>query len=343
MKRSSLAVERPDLLSSWSSKNKESPYEVSAGSHKKVLWECELGHEWSATVKNRALLDSGCPYCNCRAVLKGFNDLATLRPELIEEWSDRNNPLKPTDIPLFSNRKVWWRCKIGHEWFALVSSRSDGHGCPYCAGQRVWEGFNDLQTTHPKLVSEWSDKNTKISPTNITAKNTSNVWWHCSKCGNDYKAVVSARVNGLVCPYCTKEKLSKIRAERLLDEYIHESYIRDLPKIATMYYARLKGMEVILDDESLTGLPLTAYVPDIGLVIDVCHRDKEKCVKKSILKKKEIAYVSLPKGLTEEQTIEKSRAAFSHLRVFFDTSTAEDIKIIREKYAIWARNRTFSS
>ena len=78
MKRNSLAIDRPDLLSSWSSKNKESPYEVSSGSHKKVLWECKLGHEWSATVKNRALLDSGCPYCNCRAVLKGFNDLGLI-------------------------------------------------------------------------------------------------------------------------------------------------------------------------------------------------------------------------------------------------------------------------
>ena len=36
----------------------------------------------------------------------------------------------------------------------------------------------------------------------ITYKNRSNVWWHCNKCGNQYQAVVYARANGRVCPFC---------------------------------------------------------------------------------------------------------------------------------------------
>ena len=32
-------------------KNKIKPTEVSIGSHKKVIWRCEKGHEWEAAVR----------------------------------------------------------------------------------------------------------------------------------------------------------------------------------------------------------------------------------------------------------------------------------------------------
>ena len=38
---------------------------------------------------------SKCPYCSGYILLKGFNDFATLYPQLAEEWSDRNLPLTP--------------------------------------------------------------------------------------------------------------------------------------------------------------------------------------------------------------------------------------------------------
>ena len=217
MRRGSLADERPDLLSEWSSSNEISPSEVSCGSHKKVQWRCSKGHEWQATVKNRALIGSGCPYCSCRAVLNGFNDLASIHPELIEEWSDRNLPLSPTEVSEFSNKKVWWKCKEGHEWYALISSRSDGHGCPYCAGQLVYEGYNDLNTTNPQIAAEWSERNKPLLPNKITAKNTQNVWWCRSVCGNEYKAVISSRVKGRTCPFCNLIKQNEERIKRLID------------------------------------------------------------------------------------------------------------------------------
>ena len=42
----SLAEVHPELVSEWSEKNKIKPAEVSIGSHKKVIWKCEKGHEW---------------------------------------------------------------------------------------------------------------------------------------------------------------------------------------------------------------------------------------------------------------------------------------------------------
>ena len=68
----SLAEERPDLARQWVSKSNGTviPESVLAGSNFKAAWRCGEGceycgkpHEWTARVKNRNLLDTGCPLC----------------------------------------------------------------------------------------------------------------------------------------------------------------------------------------------------------------------------------------------------------------------------------------
>lgn len=100
-----LATLEPLLVKQWSKKNKIKPIEVSIGSHKKVIWRCKKGHEWEAAVKSRTINKTGCPYCSHNKVLAGFNDLATLLPDIAAEWSDRNYPLLPTQVTVFANRK----------------------------------------------------------------------------------------------------------------------------------------------------------------------------------------------------------------------------------------------
>ena len=115
MGHKSLAEERPDLIPQWSPDNEMLPIDVSACSHNRAVWICKNGHKWESIVKNRVLTNSSCPYCAHRAVLEGFNDLATVFPDIAKEWSDKNYPLLPSNVMAFSNKKAWWRCKNGHE------------------------------------------------------------------------------------------------------------------------------------------------------------------------------------------------------------------------------------
>ena len=101
---------KPEVASEWSEKNEIKPTEVSIGSHKKVIWKCKLGHEWIATVKSRTINKTGCPYCSHNKVLAGFNDLATLFPEVANEWN------------------------------TLISTRSGGSKCPCCSGYTFIKG-----------------------------------------------------------------------------------------------------------------------------------------------------------------------------------------------------------
>ena len=206
-----------DLSREWhSSKNKDLlPSQVSINSGKKVWWQClnHPNHEWQATINNRTGRGDGCPICAGKQVLKGFNDLETLRKDIAEEWHPvKNGNLKPSDVAEKSNKKIWWRCTQypDHEWQTTVSNRSNGTGCPICSNAVVLKGFNDIATTHPDLAKQWHPtKNIELKPTCISAGSGQKVWWQCTRHPNhEWQASVSSRSSqGVGCPICTGNQL----------------------------------------------------------------------------------------------------------------------------------------
>lgn len=198
----------PELAKEWNvEKNSElKPCDVLPGSHKKVWWKCLKGHEWEALIRDR---NAGklCPYCSNIKLLQGYNDLATVHPEIAKEWNyEKNGELEPNEVKYSANLKVWWKCSEGHEWQAYVFNRSKGVGCPICTNHSVLEGFNDLASTHPRLVNEWNyEKNGRILPTSVTAGSHKRVWWKCKK-GHEWESDIKSRANGNNCPFCSNKK-----------------------------------------------------------------------------------------------------------------------------------------
>lgn len=134
------------------------------------------------------------------------NSLASVHPELISEWSEKNLPLTPDKITFGSNKRVWWIGACGHEWETSVKARSKGEKCPICSGARVIEGINDLATLKPLLAQEWSKKN-KLKPTEVSVASHKKIIWKC-KHGHEWEASVKSRtVNGTGCPYCSHNKV----------------------------------------------------------------------------------------------------------------------------------------
>ncbi len=136
------------------------------------------------------------------------NSLANKYPEIAKQWNyEKNLSLKPEMIMPSSNKKVWWKCHKGHEWKAVVSSRvSGGNGCPYCSGQKVLAGYNDLCTTNPDIAFEWHPiKNGDLLPSMVSAGVGQKVWWVCPVCNKDYQTAIYHRTNGKGCPYCSSK------------------------------------------------------------------------------------------------------------------------------------------
>jgi len=130
-----LATRNPELAAQWHpTKNGNlKASDVFPGASRKVWWRCSKGHEWKADISMRNRYHTKCPYCMNRKVLQGFNDLATTHPELAAQWHPtKNGDLRATDVVAMSNRKVWWKCKEGHEWQAIIFNRTSGNGCPEC-------------------------------------------------------------------------------------------------------------------------------------------------------------------------------------------------------------------
>ena len=114
------------------------PGQVTPNSNKKVWWLCPLGHAYQSVVAARVQRDNGCPYCAGRKVLPGFNDLATVEPEVARQWPPAlNGTLTPELVTAGARRKVWWECDQGHVWKAAIYSRTGAQkcGCPVCAGR----------------------------------------------------------------------------------------------------------------------------------------------------------------------------------------------------------------
>lgn len=176
---------------------------ISAGSSKKVWWECDNGHEWEAQVKARSR-GNGCPYCSGRLAVSGVTDMATLNPAMALQWhATKNGDLLSSNVTLNSSKKVWWECDKGHEWQGAIINRSgvakDGQlPCPVCIGAILQEGVNDFSTLKPDLVRFWSSENTK-KPHEITAKSSKTVVWEC-EFGHKSKSKVT---NFSRCPVCS--------------------------------------------------------------------------------------------------------------------------------------------
>ena len=314
-----LATLEPLLAKQWSKKNKIKPTEVSIGSHKKVIWRCKKGHEWEAVVKSRTINKTGCPYCSHNKVLAGFNDLATLLPDIAAEWSDRNYPLLPTQVTVFANRKAWWKCKdCGREWNTLISTRSGGSKCPYCSGYIFSKGFNDLQTTHPEIASEWSEKNLPLKPDEVNAKSRKNVWW---KCRHDHSWSMKINERTILkkgCRICEQEYLSLFSA------------------LAVSYYSNRKGLKAELGSDRLLGVPLETYIPSEKLTIESGSADENLEIMKAYMcKQRGIRLIKLPMKGTELDYANNLKKAFQSVHIFISSDTEEDVEIIKNTFERW--------
>ena len=98
----SLETVNPSLAKQWHPTKNDGldPSEVSSGSHTKVWWLCDKGHEWKASIGSRHR-GNNCPYCGGKRVDKS-NCLATVNPSLAKQW----HPSKNNNLTRSSNARM---------------------------------------------------------------------------------------------------------------------------------------------------------------------------------------------------------------------------------------------
>lgn len=176
------------------------PANITSGSNKKLSWKCAKKHTWDASVANRSK-GRNCPFCSHKKLLPGFNDLATLFPEIADEahgWD-------PRTVFGGTGNKLAWKCKQGHIYIISPNTRtSQKTGCAICSGKKLLTGCNDLQTLFPEIATEadgWE-------ATNVLAGNRIQRKWKCP-IGHQFMASPSSRTGSKKtgCPVCAGKRI----------------------------------------------------------------------------------------------------------------------------------------
>jgi hypothetical protein len=131
--------------------------------------------------------------------------ISVTHPEIAAQLVDElNDNITSADLTAGSGRQLWWKCKLDHRWRSVVKSRIRGENCPYCAGKRVWPGFNDLATSHPEIAMQLVDElNDGVTGELVTYGSTKKLWWECAK-GHRWNNSPNSRSNGGTgCPVCS--------------------------------------------------------------------------------------------------------------------------------------------
>lgn len=168
------------------------------------------------------------------------NNFAEKFPALIKYWNhERNLNLKPENFKAKSNEIVWWKCPICKgEWQESIINVSNGNRCPYCSGHRVLKGYNDLETLNPSLANEWNYKKNTLTPNDVTAGSNQKVWWICSKCGYEWRAIIAYRKQHSNCPKCSGS------IKRNKENYYNNEKWLIMYEYAKQYYLKHNNLEI---------------------------------------------------------------------------------------------------
>lgn len=237
-----LTTSHPEIAEQWHpQKNGElKPSEVSAGSGKKVWWECSKSrkHSYQTTPEKRAKREHGCPYCSGHKVDPQTNSLAAMHPNIAKQWHpEKNCTLRPSEVTTKSNRKVWWLCSTTgtHEWQRAIYDRIiGGTGCPWCSNRKV-ALENSLLVLDPELANEWHHQmNRTLTAADVSPGSNKKVWWQCRRAAHHvWQTQVFNRALGKRgCPFCSNNKITIDNnleyLEPLVAQYWHKSLNGDV-------------------------------------------------------------------------------------------------------------------
>ena len=207
----------PKLVGEWSPKNDKKPSEVLSTSVYRAEWICpDCGGTYIATVRDRINPNFICPICDNRIVYEGINSLQDEYPELVGEWSPKNDK-KPSEVLSTSTYRAEWICPdCGGVYIAAVRDRINPNFiCPICDNRKACVGINSLQDLYPELLEEWCNvENTlmEVYPDEVLPSSGLRVWWECKDCKRKYLLSIGMRIEKYIrgqcaCTYCNGQRM----------------------------------------------------------------------------------------------------------------------------------------
>ena len=148
--------------------------------------------------------------------------------------------------------KLHCKCFLGHTWAVTPAHLlHDGYGCPFCYGNAIWKGFNDLWTVRADVAELLKNPDDGYRFGQYSNQKTEFV---CPKCNCIViKSVDSVSRQGLSCSICSDgisypNKFGRALLKQLPVEYVQYEYS---PEWARPYrydnFFKYKGKSYILE------------------------------------------------------------------------------------------------
>lgn len=230
-------------------KNKKSLESYMPKSTVKVWWECENGHAKLSSIANEGKAGYYyCPDCPQALPYELGKTLGDLYPEVAKEFNTAKNGITPFEIMARSSKKMFWECRDGHIWEAVVSSRTkDGKGCPVCAG-KIATPTNNLSYFYPNVAKYFDEGKNGFPATSVLPNSQKKVWWKCSKGHSTLAMPLNKTRQGDGCPECSTSGTSKIeqlfKEEFIKGGVINNVFIPTKHRIQVLVNGKMKSMAV---------------------------------------------------------------------------------------------------
>lgn len=156
---------------------------------------------WDISPFNFLQHPNGCKECQQEIFDKFIDSRRKTNEQFLKEVEALGTGIIPKGEYLGNREIMPFECKYGHVWDSTPHDVLEGYGCPYCAGQKVLIGFNDLWTTDPEMASMLTDPSIGYE---ITRGSKRIVGWTCPYCSSQKQSSPKqVSTYGLACPNCS--------------------------------------------------------------------------------------------------------------------------------------------
>lgn len=244
------AVVFPEKAEEWMyDYNDVLPTDIGPRTHKRYWFKCKTCQEMYNQAPH---IMRGCPYCAGKKVNEK-NCLATVRPDLLEDWDYEANELEnitPWNVTKNASIKINWKCsKCGRKWKVRSHKKAN---CKKCAniiiGSRKFKN-NEYFLMRARDVHG----DTYEYPNPYTGRK--NIMSIICKNHGLFEQVVCTHLRGAGCPKCSFDCIISKGAK----------YIQSILDDAHVHYVQEKKFENLKVKQHLR---FDFYIPSINLIIE---------------------------------------------------------------------------
>jgi hypothetical protein len=182
----------------------------------KLLWKCEVGHEWMATPGS--IMSSGrrkgtwCPICAGKLPPQQAIDE-------LKEIAVKNGGKLISTVYFGVKEQLEWECSFGHKWQAVADSVKHGTWCPICGGSSPLS-LDQMKEHAKKYKGECVSEEYVNSRTHLR--------WRC-EAGHEWKAKPDHILKGHWCPTCSTGVSERI-CRALFEHITGVPFLKHRPK-----------------------------------------------------------------------------------------------------------------